>query len=127
MQHLVRPRHNLELLAAGAIPAPSFLQSLDCFIYRTHPFVPEAWGRVVLEAMAAGLPVVVHAVGGYTEVIQHGHNGFLFHNDEEALAFLLTLQRDPALRARVGQAARRTVESLFSEAAFEHHCRFYLG
>jgi len=53
----------IEILPANAVAAAPFLQGLDCFTYRTHPCFPEAWGRVVLEAMAAGLPVVVR--GGW--------------------------------------------------------------
>ena len=117
---------DIEVLSQNALPAADFLRSLDCFTYRTHPSWTEAWGRVVTEAMAAGLPVVVHADGGYAQLIRSGENGFLFHRDEEALQLIEGLRRSPELRRTVGSNARRTVVDLCSRAAFERFSRFYL-
>ena len=62
-----------------------FLLELDCFFYRTSEKYHEAWGRVVTEAMACGLPIVCHDRGGYAEIIDHGRNEFLLDTQEEAL------------------------------------------
>ena len=100
----------VELLPAGAEPVSEFLASLDIFVYRTGSFI-EPYGRVVLEAMAAGLPVVVAANGGYAEQITPGVDGFPVRNQEETLHALqlLVLSRD--LRHRTGAAARnRAIE-----------------
>jgi glycosyltransferase involved in cell wall biosynthesis len=71
----------IELLPAGAESVSEFLQTLDCFVYRTHPSESEALGRTVTEAMAIGLPVVVLAAGGYREIIEQDVNGIVFHSD----------------------------------------------
>jgi glycosyltransferase involved in cell wall biosynthesis len=120
--------HNpgIELLAACAEPARDFLRALDCFIYRTAPYWFEPWGRVVTEAMAVGLPVVVHANGGYAQIIRHAENGFLFHRDDDALRIIRELRDAPELRKRIGQAARQTVVSLCSEQGFAPFIDFYL-
>ena len=117
---------SVELLPMGAQEAPLFLQSLDCFFYRTSEEYLEAWGRVVTEAMACGLAVVCHNRGGYAEAIEHGRNGFLFESQKEALEILLLLKEDPALRERVGREARRTAEELFSPARRSEIVEFYL-
>lgn len=103
---------SIELLATGAEPSHLFLHSLDIFFYRIHPAWSEAGGRVVLEAMAAGLPVVAHVSGGYTDWIVHGESGFLFSSQEEALDHLLKLADDLELRLRIGEAARKRAETL---------------
>ena len=113
------------LPASGEEPA-AFLHGLDCFFYRTSDEWVETFGRVVFEAMACGLPVVCHRRGGYVAEIQHGINGFLFDTDEEAMTILLELKADPALRARVGFAARRTTEELFGTMAHDKILQFYL-
>ena len=117
---------SVELLPMGAEEAPLFLQSLDCFFYRTSEEWLEPWGRIVPEAMACGLAVVCHNRGGYAEVIDDGRNGFLFESQQEALEILLGLKEDPALRERVGKAARRTAEELFSPARRSEIVEFYL-
>jgi glycosyltransferase involved in cell wall biosynthesis len=109
----------------GALPAAAFLQSLDIFYYRSHTHV-ETFGRVVFEAMACGLPVVCHSHGGYADAIRHGENGFLFETTEEAKLLLERLATDPGLRARLGAAARETIESMYCPAAQEERLRFYL-
>lgn len=105
----------IELLPAGQTPAPEFLATLDAFIYRTHPDYFEAFGRVVLEAMLCGLPVVVESRGGYARHIVHGENGFLFERPTEALGLLAMLRDDPALRRRVGAAARASTLRFFAD------------
>jgi glycosyltransferase involved in cell wall biosynthesis len=112
------------LLPAGAQKAHLFLQSLDCFFYRADWV--EAWGRVVTEAMACGLPVVCHNSGGYAEIIDHGRNGFLFDTQEEALEILLRLKENRVLRESIGKAARETSEELFSTARRQAVIEFYL-
>ena len=106
--------------------ASRFLRSLDCLFYRTSDAWQEPHGRVVQEAMACGLPVVCSRRVGASDYLQHGRNGFVFDDDAEALAILRLLRDDPGLCARVGRAARETVEHLFSEAASRRVRDFYL-
>jgi glycosyltransferase involved in cell wall biosynthesis len=70
----------------------------------------------LIEAMAAGLPVVGTAVDGIRDVIAHGRNGLLVHEQDvpgltEALARLL---RNEELRRTLGNAARITVQDRYS-------------
>src|SRR5829696_6888374 len=122
----LRGLESIELLPAYAQEAHLFLQGLDCFFYRTSENYLEPSGRVITEAMACGLPVVCHNRGGYVEWIDHGHNGFLFDTQQEALEIVLKLKEEPALRERVGKEARRTAEELFSDAVRSEIVEFYL-
>jgi glycosyltransferase involved in cell wall biosynthesis len=81
---------------------------------------------VVTEAMACGLPVVCHESGGYAGISDHGRNGFLFKSQQEALEILLLLKEDQPLREKVGRAARRTAEKLFSAAVRSELAELYL-
>jgi lipopolysaccharide biosynthesis glycosyltransferase/UDP:flavonoid glycosyltransferase YjiC (YdhE family) len=112
----------IELLAEGAEPADEFLASLDIFLYRTNENWFEAWGRVVAEAMASGLPVVCHARGGYAELIRQGENGFLYENQDQAFSIIETLRASPSLRAKVGRAAKCDAHARLGEA-FEQQIR----
>jgi len=96
--------NGVELLPAGHESMASFCGSLDAFFYRTGAS-REAYGRVVLEAMAAGLPVVVHELGGYAEVIEQGVSGYIIQNQEEAYDSMMALKASAALCLKVGAAA----------------------
>jgi glycosyltransferase involved in cell wall biosynthesis len=84
---------------------PGLLAALDVLLV---PSWEEAFGRVVVEGMAMGLPVIATASGGPPEIIDDGRTGFLLApRDPEAWGGLLAdLLRDPAWRANVGEAAR---------------------
>jgi glycosyltransferase involved in cell wall biosynthesis len=78
--------------------------------------VQEGLPNVVLEAMAAGLPVVATAVGGLSEVVQPGETGWLVPpKDVAALADAISrLLADEAKRLDFGRAGRKLVEHQFS-------------
>jgi glycosyltransferase involved in cell wall biosynthesis len=69
----------------------------------------------ILEAMAAGLPVIATSVGGTPEIVVHGETGLLVPaGDSDALADAVSrLSRDPALRRRMGEAGRERVTTEF--------------
>lgn len=97
----------IEMLPAGAEDPAEFLRSLDCFVYRTSSRWFEAYGRVVMEAMATGLPVVAGARGGYVEQLRDGVSGFVVSSTEEAIARVLVLASDRDRAAAMGAAACR--------------------
>ena len=80
--------------------------------------ITEALPNVVLEAMAAGLPVVATRVGGLPEMVVPGETGWLAPpRDVPALAAAMSqLLADPQTRRAFGQAGRRRVEQEFSFA-----------
>ena len=103
---------NVELLPAGSQDAATFLRSLDCFVYRTSARWFEAYGRVVIEAMASGLPIVAAENGGYAERLRDGDNAHVVRDTDEAIARVLDLAAAPWERARLGSAARRDAVAL---------------
>ncbi|MBA3362818.1 MAG: glycosyltransferase family 4 protein, partial [Actinobacteria bacterium] len=93
----------------GAQPnerVPSFLAASEVFV---SPAVgQESFGIALVEAMAAGLPVVATDIPGYREVVSDGVEGLLVPpRDPEALAAgLVRVLREPKLAARLGEAGR---------------------
>jgi glycosyltransferase involved in cell wall biosynthesis len=83
------------------------------------PVEPEGHPRVVLEAMAAGLPVVTTDRGAIRETVVDGESGFVLPGPEprELADRMLRLLRDPALRERMGEAARKRYLERFTQVA----------
>lgn len=79
---------------------------------------PEPFGIVVIEAMAAGKPVIATHMGGLPDIVADGESGLLVPpGDPAALrAAVQRLLNDPALRERMGQAGRQRVELFTAEA-----------
>jgi glycosyltransferase involved in cell wall biosynthesis len=84
------------------------------------PSDSEAFGIVLLEAAAAGLPRIGSNIGGIPEAIRNGVDGLIVPvRDAVALAeAIATLVRDPALARRYGEAARVRLGEAFSVAGF---------
>ena len=79
--------------------------------------VTEALSLAAIEAMAMARPLIHSQVGGAAELIETGHNGLLFPaRDTTALVAGLLRLTDGGTRAAMGVAARRTIESRFTEA-----------
>ena len=79
------------------------------------PSAQESFGLAALEAMACEVPVVASNVGGLPEIIEDGVTGFVCPPDAvDAMAERgLSLLTDPALRARITEAAAHTVRTRY--------------
>lgn len=116
---------------AGRVPdddLPSYYQAADLFVLPSH-LRAEAFGIVLLEAMAACLPLVTTEIGtGTSEVNQHGSTGFVVPpNDPPALARALkALLADQRLREYLGQNGRkRAVRDYTIPKMVEHTAAVY--
>jgi glycosyltransferase involved in cell wall biosynthesis len=99
--HFVGYLQGLELASAFA--------SADAFVF---PSRTETLGLVLLEAMAAGCPVVAARSGGIPDIVEDGVNGFLFDPTDEngAIAATRRLFANPEERETLRRNARREAE-----------------
>jgi glycosyltransferase involved in cell wall biosynthesis len=112
-------------LAGDRRDVPAQLAAADVFVLSS---ASEGMPVSVLEAMAAGLPVVASRVGGVPELVAEGESGLLVDPGEpdELAAALLRLVQDPELRRRLGAAGRARAEQRFDVDAFRRaHVELY--
>jgi glycosyltransferase involved in cell wall biosynthesis len=98
--------------------AASLIQDLDIFVLPS--IKPDSFPVVVLEAMAAGKPVLATAQGGVLEQIDDCVTGFLVPiNDAKTAAEKLgVLVNSPFIRSKMGEAGKQKLQTQFSEEAF---------
>jgi glycosyltransferase involved in cell wall biosynthesis len=112
-------------LAGERRDVPELLARADVFVLSSRS---EGLPVSVLEAMAAGLPVVASRVGGVPEVVVDGRTGVLVRpsDPDELAAALQRLVDHPALRRRLGAAGRARAEERFDLARFQReHLELY--
>ncbi len=101
---------------AGAIPHPRIAEWYERADVAVNPSLSEAFGMSVVEAMAAGLPVVATRVGGMVDSVLEGETG-LFVPPDDAAGLARAIDRllaDGPTRRAFGEAGRRRVEERFS-------------
>lgn len=103
------------VLAGNRSDVADLLAASDAFLMSS---ISEGIPLTIIEAMAAGLPVVSTAVGGIPEMIDHKHTGFLAEpGDFKALAdALVELQKDAQLVQTIAARGRDQAARMFSQA-----------
>jgi glycosyltransferase involved in cell wall biosynthesis len=99
---------------------PAILAASDISVLTSSS---EGQSNVILESMAAGLPVVAYAVGGNPEIVSNDRGALIpAANETEFASAIHRLLSDPSLRREQGRNARAFAEQNFSLA---HVCRQY--
>jgi glycosyltransferase involved in cell wall biosynthesis len=84
------------------------LSRLDVLVHSS--VTPEPFGQVILEGMAAGVPVIAAGAGGPAEILQHDVTGILYEPSDEAdLAASMQRLADQSLRERLSAEAARAL------------------
>lgn len=115
-QPVEMPGVNVQVVPWSLADEVSLFNRCDVGVY---PLTDDDWARgkcgfKAIQCMACGVPVVAAAVGVNREIISDGVNSFLATTREEWVDKLGRLLSDPALRARMAAAGRRTIEERYS-------------
>lgn len=92
------------------------LKKIDLLVFPST--YPESFGRVVIEAQAAGVPVIASRLGGAQEIIEEGVTGLLFHagHPEEITTAIQKILDNAEVTSRMTYRARLKVEKEFSKS-----------
>lgn len=126
--HSLRLDERADLILLGTVPdeeLPRWYHAADAFVF---PSVKEGWGLAVLEAMAAGLPVVATDIPVFREYLD-GETALLVPpGDSERLAGAMTcVATDPRLRERLARAGPKIAAQFTWEACATQHIAIYRG
>lgn len=127
-QKFVRERATDDIVFTGQVPDDDlarYYHTADVFCAPSTG--QESFGIVLLEAMAAGRPIVTTGIPGYQEVVTHGKEGLLVPpKDAQALAgALVRLLGDEELRGRMAAEGSRTAAAYAWESVAEHVLDYY--
>jgi glycosyltransferase involved in cell wall biosynthesis len=96
------------------LPKSKYREYLSNCSFFVLPSVAEAFGVVIIEAMASGKPVIARNIIGPRDIVAHDYNGFLFQTVSDLKKCMQILLSDKALRMKLGSNARNTVEEKFT-------------
>ena len=108
------------LLDAFALPVPEFLENGSLFWYRLGPRMHDQGPRVIVEAMAAGLPCIVDDRDGAADRITP-ESGWKCRDNDDYCRVLLSIQKDTSVLAGKGSNARRRVLECFDPRQWLDH------
>jgi len=95
----------------GFVSDPALImQELDILVHATPH---ESFGRIFVEAMAGGLPLVAAKGGGALDLVRPNETGYLFETNSDAVEALTRLVEQPDLRNQLGQTGRKVAEQEF--------------
>jgi glycosyltransferase involved in cell wall biosynthesis len=103
---------------------PDFYAQADIFIF---PSLSEGFSCALLEAMAAGLPIIATSIGAAPDLLQDHHNALLIPAaDTSALIRALKeLLCDPMLRRKIGEQVQTSAQNYLPTTVFAQHRRFW--
>ena len=89
--------------------------SLDILV---HTAILEPFGRIFIEAMGAGIPVVSYNSGAVNEIIKNGKTGYIIENGntDHLCAILCTLMKNRKLRNEIGIRGKKDVRKRFTQS-----------
>jgi glycosyltransferase involved in cell wall biosynthesis len=121
-------RAELEALTAGspriqilkAVPHPETLSRISRALILVHPSRCDGLARVLIEAMAAGVPTVASDAGGNSYCVRDGETGLVFPSGDvnELSRCLRQLLADPELRKRLGSKAYEVARTQYTEKVY---------
>lgn len=97
---------------------------MDIFVF---PSQTDTFGNVVLEAQASGVPAVVMAQGGPKFLVEHGVTGMVAETEDDVIAAVAELLKEPWRLERMRAAARESVrayswENVFGSQVYQAYC-----
>ncbi|MFZ0913460.1 MAG: glycosyltransferase family 4 protein [Candidatus Korobacteraceae bacterium] len=114
LQEMIGDSRRIEILKAR--PNPEAVKIIaDCSVL-VLASRSESAGRVLVEGMAAGKPLIGSRVGGVPQYVRDGVNGFLFEseNSDDLSEKLRIMLSSPELRASMGQTGRRMAKTQYT-------------
>jgi phosphatidylinositol alpha-mannosyltransferase len=129
IKEFVKDSHFENVVFAGRVSnedLPAYYQTADVFC--APAIQGESFGIVLLEAMAAGLPIVAFANAGYKEILRNGPFSEFLVEPKDTAGFAWQLKRliaDKNLRTKLGQASLKEAEKYSWEAVGKKILEFY--
>lgn len=114
-QWVVKQGLDRDIIFTGPLPFPdlkALYATADLFVFYS---LWEGQGLVIMESMASGTPVVSTDVGGVPEMVDHGKDGYYFHEGEDAQAinYINDLLDDPVKRQKFGERGHKKMTEVW--------------
>ena len=120
-------RHTYWLLPPNTMPVPRFLSFLRVYLYKTNGTFRETCPVSILEALAAGIPVVAENKAGLRDLVVSNETGMLCDSLGEYHEAVRTLLTDEEQWQRFSRRARQWAWDNVSPAAYRRNCERLLA
>ncbi|HTS20726.1 MAG TPA: SEC-C metal-binding domain-containing protein [Casimicrobiaceae bacterium] len=114
LRYLVGAKASVRCRNRGAAAMRAFVQSVDCILHVDGPWWLEGDGRELFLAMASGVPIVCPRASLFAEYVDHGVDGLLYDDRDQALEYLAALRESPSRCAELGRATRAKIGALLA-------------